>query len=121
MNWIAFLFALEIGMANQLNQQFTPGEAIYIQLETQMTLIEIFKTDFTSRAYMGPIRPEPYAPWHQDYEVQIYAKYRGFSTGWRHICRHPVIAEVLPDIEDLLGGGNVLFVRYETRRRGRDE
>lgn len=117
MSWLAFLFAAEIGYASLGNIEYTPGQAVYTELEVGIIVAELLEIGFASQCYMGPVFSLPYAPWHQDYWAWMQAYYRGFTAGWRHVCHHPVLSPARPDVGYMFGGGNVLFVRYETRKR----
>lgn len=135
MTWVAFLFAVELGVANLANAklvEYVPGQTIYanpktslgqtvyVELEAGVVLAEILEIGGASQTYMSAVSLTSYAPWHADYWFWAKAHYRGLSVGLRHICQHPGLTPVRPEVGYLFGGGNVMFVRYETPRVGRE-
>lgn len=114
MSWLAFVFAVEFGYASFGNTEYTPGQAIYTELETCMVIAQFLEVGFATQCYMGPISPIAYSPWHQDYWAWVQLRYRGYSAGWRHVCNHPVLSLGRPDALHFFGSGNAIFLRYET-------
>ena len=128
MSWIAFLFAVEVGMAaapawlvtvpepEYLDQvvQLAPALTAYTMLEVEAVILDLFRVGGAVATYS--IRADGtlnYAPWTADYWVWAGLEHQGMSIGWRHICHHAIVSSARPQVGYLFGGGDVFYMRFE--------
>ena len=120
MNWLALIFALELGWASTqiaIDREIEYWNASpYSVLDGAVRIADVVdvggRVD-TSFAHAGGYS---FAPIDASYTVYARASFRGITAGFEHTCHHPLISDARPDVALLTGGGNTFFVRYESGR-----
>ena len=102
MNWIAFLFALELGVlpngyiGNYINPPLMPGFELngqgYVDLEGGVELFNFLYIGGGVKTYVDKYNTgKDFMPANIEYDFQVAATFGVLSVGYRHYCFHPTI------------------------------
>lgn len=125
MDWLVFLFALELGISPQIGVlQYEPLEVdtyewgvAYTQLEAEVQLFDVLFAGGSVRTYILPA--DGWLSWSPNttvYDWRCGLRWRFAELGWRHRCFHPTIPyqpilnQVVTGIE---GAYDELYIRLE--------
>jgi len=128
MIWLAFIFALEAGFQSTSELMFTaPGwdggslragyqiESPYVTLEAAGELFDFLQVGGSAQVFFADTLGWQYAPYDAHFVFFFQASRYGFTVRWHHLCIHPLQSEDRPDVGFLLGGGDTISLRYETK------
>lgn len=100
--WLALILALETGYAYtaagiDVAYYDSPGGALYAETSTEAVIRSAFvagyiRSDFTYSRWSPNTGPS-FSPFSAEYGVRGGFRWRGFEFGYRHYCRHPVLAQ----------------------------
>lgn len=94
MNWLLFLYALEVGFCPDvmcIDDQVFP-QPIYIQFESEIVLFDHLHISGTARVDMFKDKETySFCPVSLTSIVDIYYRYDPLSVGARSVCTHPQI------------------------------
>ncbi len=99
MNWIIFIFALEIGwVPNDILRTYEPpmiynsAESAYIQFESEVELFKLFFIGGSIRTYISKNKNSyDFWPTRDGYMFYTGLRYDILEIGFRHYCTHPVV------------------------------
>lgn len=103
MNWIIFLYALEIGqmssqatIINDLYPGYHKDSGYYISLEPEFVLWETLHIKGQALTHMTGFDSDIFRVEKINfnrYGLDIFMQYKMFTIGYYHICQHPVETE----------------------------
>jgi len=125
MNWIAFLFALELGiMPNGTLETFTPGPATSQDLDGDFyVLFEAEATLFDFLFIGGDVRTEvknrttdkSFSPHSAYYGFRAGIRLEPIEVGFRHMCAHPVVPGSIYVAKQWEGWYDEVYIRAEVK------
>jgi len=123
MDWIVFLFALELGIVptSGFVMYDTPSETVfeqagYVQLETRIELFKYLFLGGSIRTYVWKDREGvSFWPWRDGYMFNAGLRYKQMELGFRHYCTHPVIPYRYPAKMNWEGAYEEVYFRIESK------
>lgn len=130
MTWLAFVFALEAGFAQQQLVLFSvpalgPLDASYntsspyTTLEASVELLGFLDIGGGATIFMANTETYMYAPFDSRFAFHVKARHSFLTLGWEHECFHPILSGRRPAVGYLYGGGNRFFLRLEGKVGGK--
>ena len=130
MNWLALIFALELGVAPNVgvlqyeprSHDYSRWEIGYTELSAEVELFDLLFAGGGVRTYVTPAEGLNFSPNTTVYDFRAGLRRGPVEIGWRHRCFHPTIAYLpLMDVQmaGLEGGYDELYLRFSGRVGGR--
>lgn len=126
MDWLVFLFALELGWSPQLGVlQYEPYQAVYAEdiMYTELQAeLEFFGFLFAGggvKTYITPSGKFNFAPNTTIYDFKAGLRLSIFEVGWRHRCFHPTFPYqpiFNQELTGLEGGYDEVYLRISNHR-----
>ena len=124
MNWLALIFAMQIGMVNNgfdtqnivgnESHWVSPENAFEITIEPTFILFEHFKIKSFMRSYQIPCNTG-FFPYQMDYGIDISVNIGPFSIGGGHECDHTMnlIGQPKPFMGGISNSSSEVYIRFE--------
>jgi hypothetical protein len=119
MNWIALVFALELGwMSQSLHFEGASYESasFYSELDGAVRIAGVLDVGGRVDTRFVDAAGYEFAPFDARYSVYTEVRWGGLSAGAEHTCIHPVMSGQRPDVGELYGGSDKIYVRFEHGR-----
>jgi hypothetical protein len=128
MNWLALVFALEIGILPNNGwimydpfEELLPAPEFYQQLETRAVLWDHLFIGGQIRIYDWLTKGElNFWPSHASFLWEGGLSFGMLELGWRHFCTHPILPylEYIPRGNRIEGGYDEVYLRLEGKIGG---
>lgn len=127
MNWLAILFALELGISPQYQSLNVNGELQqfdkvldvgYVQMDIELTMFNfIFIGGKMKTGIQGTDNVTDYVPFELSSLFNTGIRFQGVELGWRHLCVHPIRPfDVMYNTNSSFDGGyNEYYLRMEVK------
>ena len=135
MSWLAFIFAVELGVAYESltvpptfvdghgffvvesGGKYDLGWVLYTELSGGAILWDLLYVMGDVKTYEVPIIKDfAFAPFRADYGFKLYAQRRGLSAGYEHRCIHPIWSPNIDGSQQIHGGSDRFYFRAEVKR-----
>ncbi len=128
MNWIAILFAVELGILPIGNLRlyepvysYEPAANYYVDLAARVVLWDSLYFGGAAKTYFCDV-PDTYMfnPHAVNFLVEAGLRHKGFTIGWRHYCIHPFMPMFPDTVKQIWDGGyEEAFIRFEAKIGGK--
>jgi len=121
MGWLVFVYVLEIGFVpSEVALTYWPGgweledhPQLYGELEARLIAWDAIFVRSAVTTFMAKGPGIYFYPSGVDFDFSAGLMFGGFSAGYAHRCRHPVITETpVPGVWRQWGGDRI-YVRFE--------
>ena len=135
MDWLVFLFALELGIARESitipfryavidetqttisGREYDLEWSLYTQLESGIELFDLLYFIGTARIYENPIINDfSFNPFRADFLFDIYISKQKFKLGYQHLCIHSILTATTKQSDRLIGGSDRFYFRIESKK-----
>jgi hypothetical protein len=126
MNWIAILFAAELGVLPMGNfHLYEPAGLVestgnyYADMGMRAILFDTIYLGGSMKAHFAGVQDTyMFLPSAMNYLFEAGIQRGGFSIGWRHYCAHPMVP-IFSDASWDSGGYEEVFIRLEAQIGGK--
>jgi hypothetical protein len=108
MEWIAFVFALELGAIR--GSDIPVDVSSYVQMEAAAVVLGHLEIGGSLRSYQVPDGDQAW-PFRMDYTVDATVRFGGISLGVEHTCHHPVVPYRIHKVAPSDGFEERVFIR----------
>jgi hypothetical protein len=123
MNWLVFLYALEIGLLpnNSFVMYQKPADevfdqAFYIQFESEIEMFRFLFLGGSIRTYLWKDKKGiSFWPSRDGYQFNVGFRYKFLEVGFRHYCTHPVIPYRYPIQMNWEGSYQEIYLRLSNK------
>ena len=112
MDWLLFVFALELGAIRASDIPVDPS--MYVQTDVAAIIGDHLEVGSTMRSYQVPENIDNWLPFRIDYSLSAVVRFGGLSFGVEHLCYHPVTPYRAYQFAPVDRWSDRVFVRVET-------
>lgn len=125
MDWLVFLFALELGIAREdaFISQYTPDIrqqatyestwSPYTELMGGARFFDLLYITGTVRTYEMLADFPAFDPFKTAYSIDAYLRWKSFIFGYTHTCIHVVESSATIHNDEFLSGSDRFYFRFE--------
>ena len=125
MDWLVFLFALELGFAreNTTITQYNLGSiqqatyesawSPYVEFMGGTQIFGLLYLTGTIQTYAVLGNFPTLGPFRADYSIDAYLRWKSFFFGYAHICTHIIESPETCRHDELLSNSDRFYIRFE--------